>query len=243
VDLRGCIFLVLLSLPTILSGQAVSEGSESVGFRNLLVEPSILISSAENNKVSSQQIIAPTTLFRYGISDEVELRAQSQYEILNGEVNKKGLGDLFLGVKYQFDYNEDRNSQLALMSTFLVPLRMHGLSNDRFGMINTIILQKDFSNDYSLLVNLSHSYMGEWRGDINYSFLVTKALNDRVSLYVEPFGDLENLEDLVASIDAGLSYTVSNNLGLDITYGTGLNHKMNFISVGASILLITDRLE
>jgi len=236
------LFLVLLCSFTQLFSQAVGEGSETVGYNNLVLEPSLFMSTIEENLISTEQILVPTTLMRYGISDVLELRAQSQYEILNSdEESNKGLRDLFIGAKYHFDYNTVTNSQLALMTTLLVPMRMHGLSNDRFGSINTIIFHKDFSNDYSLLLNLSHSYLGEWYGDINYSLLLNKALTDKLSLYVEPYGDLENLEDLVASLDAGLSYEVSDKLALDLTLGTGLNHKMKFISFGASWLVLTEQ--
>jgi hypothetical protein len=36
----------------------------------------------------------------------------------------------------------------------------------------------------------------------------------------------------VLNFDAGLTYLVKDNVQLDFSFGTGLTHKMNYISLG-----------
>jgi hypothetical protein len=38
----------------------------------------------------------------------------------------------------------------------------------------------------------------------------------------------------MANLDAGITYLVNPNLQLDFSFGTGINHTMNFISAGIS---------
>ena len=38
-----------------------------------------------------------------------------------------------------------------------------------------------------------------------------------------------------ANFDAGLTYLIQDNFQLDASFGTGINHNMNYFSVGASI--------
>ena len=49
--------------------------------------------------------------------------------------------------------------------------------------------------------------------------------------------DLENFDDSENNINAGITYLIKNNLQLDYSFGTGINHKYNFMSIGCSILI------
>jgi len=60
-------------------------------------------------------------------------------------------------------------------------------------------------------------------------------LSDKVGMYIEPFGALVEMDTHEANFDAGFTYLVQDNLQLDVSAGTGLNHKMTYVSIGCSI--------
>ena len=67
---------------------------------------------------------------------------------------------------------------------------------------------------------------------LTYSAVLGIGVNDKVAIYVEPYGELVNMEEFVLNFDAGLTYLVKDNVQLDFSFGTGLTHKMNYISLG-----------
>ena len=63
-------------------------------------------------------------------------------------------------------------------------------------------------------------------------------LNERISAYVEPYGQISGFEDSEANINMGMTYLIKDNLQLDYSYGTGLNNISNFMSIGCSINIL-----
>jgi hypothetical protein len=55
-----------------------------------------------------------------------------------------------------------------------------------------------------------------------------------VAVFIEPYGDFVEFNELMANLDAGITYLVNPDLQLDFSFGTGINHTMNFISAGIS---------
>mgnify|MGYP000896094830 CR=1 FL=1 len=39
----------------------------------------------------------------------------------------------------------------------------------------------------------------------------------------------------VSSVDAGVTYLIKKNLQLEFSFGTGINHTMNYMAIGCSI--------
>ena len=51
------------------------------------------------------------------------------------------------------------------------------------------------------------------------------------------FGEISNLKEFVLNFDTGFTYLANENLQFDFSFGTGLNHRMNYLSIGFSWLL------
>lgn len=56
-------------------------------------------------------------------------------------------------------------------------------------------------------------------------------------MYIEGYGTIINIEKLMASSDAGITYLLLPHLQLHYSFGTGLNHWMNYHAAGVSIRL------
>lgn len=57
-------------------------------------------------------------------------------------------------------------------------------------------------------------------------------INEKTGFYAEPFGEITDLEDFILNFDAGIAYLARENLQFDFSFGTGINHRMNYISIG-----------
>jgi len=93
------------------------------------------------------------------------------------------------------------------------------------------------SDGLNLGYNVGYNYFGKGNGNLSYSISLNSAVNDKVAVYIEPYGEWIEMEDLIVNIDAGFTYLANDNLQFDLSFGTGVNEKMNYISAGLSWLL------
>lgn len=82
---------------------------------------------------------------------------------------------------------------------------------------------------------MGYDYFGEGYRNLTFSNSLAKVINDSFGFYIEPFGYFLNFDDYQYSFDAGITYLVNKKSQIDFSFGTGINHIMNYISIGYSI--------
>lgn len=215
-----------------------TESSSTVGNRNLQIESGLLIGFEGDAPNSVRQILAPTNLFRYGISKGVELRFLSQFETLkNGNLSIQGISDIEIGTKIQILKEENEDVEIALLSHLIVPTGTSELTSDNFGTINKLCLSHDLNEKMSVGYNLGYNYFGKNDEALTYSIALGIGVNKQVGIYIEPYGEMVNFDEMVLNFDAGLTYLANENLQFDFSFGTGINERMNYISAGFSWLI------
>jgi len=231
-----------------INGQIVTdrpdqtESSSTVGNGNLQVESGILVMFDGEAALSNRQILAPTNLFRYGITKNFEIRLLSQYETQKNSIeNVQGISDFEIGTKIQILKDENKNTEIAFLSHLILPSGTLELSNDKFGTINKLSISHEINDKMGIGYNVGYNNFGIGNGDLTYSIALGIGLNDKVGIYVEPYGELLNLEDYISNFDAGVTYLLNENLQFDFSFGTGINQRMNYISVGFSWLTERDQ--
>lgn len=215
-----------------------TESSSTVSQGSLQIEAGFLLGSSKDNIISERQILSPTSLFRYGITNGLELRLGCQFESVKNkrtqEINE-GLSDLELGAKVQLFKKESSSAEMAFLSHLIIPTGAKGLTNDKLGTINKLSISHVLTEALGIGYNIGYNYYGMDRGDFNYSLVFGIGFTDTIGIYLEPYGEVLNFETHEASFDTGITYLLQDNLQLDISFGTGINHKMNYFSVGCSI--------
>jgi len=212
-----------------------TEGSSTIGRGDLQIELGVLIGFTGESGNSTRQILAPTTLFRYGITKGIELRILSQFETAKtGDIEIEGISDLQIGTKIQILKDPTKNIEIAFLSHLIVPTGTTELSLDKVGSINDLSISHSLSENVGLGYNLGYNYYGVGQGDLAYTIALGVSVNDKVGVYIESFGDLVEFEDHLTSFDAGFTYLQNDQLQFDFSFGTGINHTMNYISLGFS---------
>ena len=239
------LFLFLSSLSFVYTNAQIitdrpdqTESSSTVPHGALQLESGILVGSEGNGNFSTQQFLLPTNLFRYGINNTFELRILSQFERIQiGNQSVQGISDLEVGTKIQFLKNADTNAEIALLSHLVLPSGSKELTGDEYGTINKLCISHTLSENVGLGYNVGYNYFGSGNGDATYSIALAIGVNDKVGVYIEPYGELANFDEHVSNIDAGFTYLANNNLQYDFSFGTGISHRMNYISIGFSWLM------
>jgi len=215
-----------------------TESSSTVSKGSLQIETGILIAYTDNDEFSEEQILAPTTLFRYGIIKGLELRVLNQFEKVKDKTTSdkiNGISDLEIGFKAQLLKNEDINTEIAFLSHLIVPTGTEGLTNDDFGSINKLSISHEINNNIGLGYNVGYNYYGVESGDLTYSIAIGIGVTEKIGIYVEPYGEVINFDTHEASFDAGITYLLKSNMQFDFSFGTGINHTMNYMSIGFSV--------
>jgi len=216
-----------------------TESSSAIGKGDIQIETGILLGfSGEEGSLSERQILAPTTLFRLGVVKGLELRVVNQFESVrvNG-TTVDGISDWEVGVKVQLLQNENVNTEIALLSHLVVPTGSSGLSNEDFGTVNKLCLSHEINEQLGLGYNLGYNYFGTGKGDLTYSLALGISLSDKAGVYIEPYGELAEFDDFSLNVDAGVTYFLKENLQADLSFGTGINYTMNYLSMGLSWII------
>ena len=222
-----------------------TESSSVINCGAIQVESGILIS--EDNNIN--HLYGPSTLFRIGILKNLELRLLSQYEYqTDNNFLTKGFNDIELGVKIQLLNNEIKPVEIAFLSHLIIPSGSMGMSEHQIGIVNKLCISHRSTNKLSFAYNLGYDVfhnsdtLDNSNNQLTYSFVSAFEINNKVNIYIEPYGEIitkkptiNQDQAITSNINAGVTYLVNKNLQLDYSFGTGLDNQSNFMSIGCSI--------
>lgn len=215
-----------------------TESSSTIEKGELQIEAGVLYGTERDDFFSEELLLAPTVLWRYGITNGIELRLLTEFASVKDKLTNdksSGITDLQLGTKIQILKKEEIKTEIAFVSHLIIPTAKDELTFDKVGTINKISVAHDIGDTFSFGYNIGYDNYGTGSGDLTYSLALGIGISDKISMYIEPFGALVEMDTHKANFDAGFTYLVQDNLQLDVSAGTGINHKMNYVSVGCSI--------
>ncbi|HKM93858.1 MAG TPA: transporter [Prolixibacteraceae bacterium] len=234
------IILVILGLN--LSAQEMvtdrpdqTESSSTIPKNSIQIEMGVLLGN--DNEGSSRQLLAPTTLIRYGLTKGIELRLGENIEFNNTKNNPEyvfGVSDLELGAKFQLLKNENINTEIAFLTHLIVPVGSNNLTIGQLGVVNIVAFSHQLNAFMELGYNLGYNYFGAGNGDFTYSSALGISITDKIGTYIEIYGELLEINNFVANFDSGITYLIKPNFQLDLSFGLGLNQKTNYVALGFS---------
>ena len=202
---------------------ALTENSTSLYKNGIQLESGFLI---QLDSGETQPISAPNLLLRYGLTEKAELRLMN--DVLVDEENVE-LGVWTIGAKIQL-YKSDKVNLSVLPS-----IQISSVYDDIGSLSEQPINAKVIGNYVVSKVNSVGYTIGYTfnNNEIGYSLFIGHNFSDKISTFIELYGFNDQL-----NIDAGLAYLIQDKLQFDAYFGTGLNNKMVFASVGLSYLYL-----
>ena len=202
---------------------ALTENSTSLYKNGIQLESGFLI---QLDSGETQPISAPNLLLRYGLTEKTELRLMN--DVLVDEENVE-LGVWTIGAKIQL-YKSDKVN-LSVLPSIQIPSDYDDIGSLSEQPINTkvignYVLSKANSVGYTIGYTFNNNQIG-------YSLFLGHNFSDKINTFIELYGFNDQL-----NIDAGLAYLIQDKLQFDAYFGTGLNNKMVFASVGLSYLYL-----
>ena len=252
VAMRKFAVLLALALPVSLAAQTINtdrpdqtESSAVVPAGSLQWECGFSSTWTPTFGGTVRELAVPNSLFRVSLHEKFELRVVHQLNRISdvawgGEDQiAEGTSDVEMGTKIQLWQREGSRTEIAYLGHAVLPTGDPDLNGSSTGMVNKLCISHDVGPDWALGYNVGYDIADE-QGTFTYALAIGKTINDEFGVYFEPYGEMANGVHL-ASFDAGLTLLSSDQWQWDISYGTGINHRMNYTAVGFSWLVLPSR--
>ncbi|WP_372751452.1 transporter [Labilibaculum sp.] len=186
-----------------------------------------------------------TTLLRYGLVDNIELRMGFSYQGIHSSeeedsYTERGFGPLSIGAKFHLLEDEGK-PKLALLTTISIPHSGSStFENENLGADIRVTGDYFLNEAMSLGMNLGVAWSGVEDEDYAvgvYTAVVGISLSQKLGAFAELYGFLPNEGKNDHRWDAGMTYSVNDDLQLDFSTGIGLSEVSPdfFLSLGLSI--------
>lgn len=235
-------------LPSIVTDRPdATESSSTVPMGTLQIESGFIFESERDHDTTYNNWGIGTTLLRYGVWDNFELRLGSYYQISEAKyglpsvdsiANDDGLGPIVAGFKVYVINEKGIRPEISILAD--ITLRHVG-SPDLTPTFSyptaKIAVSHTLAEWASLGYNVGFAYDGEKAdGFFVYSVVMGFSLAEKWGMFVEGFGHFDHGNYPNHILDGGFTYLLRNNLQLDISGGYGLTSVVNayYISTGFS---------
>ncbi len=229
---RFLIFLFLLFNCSLVFSQIKTDRPDQTESAVVLSSGQIQIESGISIESSQSNI---NTLFKFGMTEGIEIRINSNY-IINDELSfmkKSSFSDFEVGAKFKIFDKTSNNTKVAFLSHFSIPTAIEVFSNNVYGLLNRLIVSHDLNNESQIGYNLGYNKFEKMDGQFIYTIVYGKSL-DSFGIFFELFGD-DSKNSFNINFDSGITYLLDNKKQLDLSIGKGINNEMFFISAGISI--------
>ncbi len=193
----------------------------------------------QKNDALSKSLGLPSTLWKYGVNDNFELRLITEF--LSEEINNKklkGFTPVYVGFKVKLAEEKGIIPKTSFIGHISLPnAASKEFKTEFFAPEFRFVMQHTISNKMSFSYNLG----AEWDGfSAEPTFIYTNAIgysiSDKLGSYIEIFGFIPQKEKSNHSIDGGITYLINHNFMLDLSSGIGIskNAPKNYFAFGFS---------
>ena len=210
----------------------------------LQVETGAFYESFEENKIKQEDFTYNTTLVRYGLLDNLELRLGWNFREGQTSVNGKkldnvtnGFDPLLLGFKTTIAKENGAMPEIGFLGHMYLPF---SASTDYRPETTGVDFRFSFAHTLSEKSSIAYNLGASWGNDSpEASYLYTVAygysITDKIGAYAELYGDFPEDNKANHLWDAGITYLVNKNVQLDATVGSSITKGQDLLlSAGVS---------
>ncbi len=210
----------------------------------LQIETGGFYTESEEDGLEIKETTFNTTLLRYGLLDNLELRLGLDYRTTSFEFNGndvggdlKGTSPLLLGAKIGIAPENGWMPQMALLGHLSLPFTA---SSDYKPENTAMDFRFAFNHTLSDRSGIAYNLGARLDADdpeLKYLYTVSYGygISDRIGTYIEIYGDFPEGSSANHLWDAGFTYLANDDLQFDVTFGSGLADGQNLLlSAGLS---------
>lgn len=182
--------------------------------------------SYQKNTKNSISNLLPSSLWKYGVNDNFELRMITEF--VSNQINSEqinGIAPIYVGFKVKLT----EENGIVPKTSFIGHISLPNTASTEF-KTDFSASEFRFVMQHSLSKRISFSYNlgAEWNGvSPEATFIYTSAIGcsitERLGSYVEIFGFIPQKSKSNHSIDGGITCLVTDNFMLDLSSGFGIS--------------------
>lgn len=193
----------------------------------------------EKTTAQSQSTAHPSVLWKYGLSDNFELRLITEFMSEKALTAKKaGLTPVTIGFKMKISEEKGFLPKTSFIGHLTAPKwASKELKSNFHAPSFRFTMQHTLSDRFILAYNLG----AEWNGETpepTFIYTLTSgfSMNEKFGSYIEIYGFLSKNQQYDHRLDGGFTYLINNNTMVDVSSGIGLspNAPNYFVSLGLS---------
>ncbi|KKM00507.1 hypothetical protein LCGC14_1803720, partial [marine sediment metagenome] len=221
-----------------------TESSKVVPKGLLQVETGSLYETFDDNDITSERLVYNTTLLRYGLLENLELRLGWNFEEqrtkiagIQREDVLSGLSPLLLGLKINITDEKNGLPEIGLVGHLFLPFA----ASDDYKLETTgADFRLAFSHTLSEKSSLGYNIGAEWGNDdpsmaYIYSISYGYSITDRLGFFAEIYGDLPENAQANHFWDTGFTYLLRPRIQIDLLGGSSITAGQDFfLSAGIS---------
>lgn len=224
-----------------------TESSSVVPLKSLQVETGFVMENKNNKFFETKSYAYNTTLLRYGLFSNLELRFGLEYlgsiKKITSDTEKKysGLSPLYTGFKVSILEEKGWMPEIGFIGAMELPFTADKVYKPSYPAAN---MRFAFSHTLSDMLSLGYNLGAEWDGDSAvpayfYSIALGIGITEKFGMFLESYGLVQEEDQSEHLLDMGFTYLLVPNLQFDISGGVGLNNQAidNFISAGLTFRL------
>lgn len=210
----------------------------------LQIETGGFYTESEENGIDVKETTFNTTLLRYGLLDNLELRLgldtrRTKFEFEGREIAEdlNGTSPLLLGAKIGIAAENGWMPQIGLLGHLYLPLTASSdYQPESTGMDFRFAFNHTLSDRSGLAYNLGARIDAD-DPELKYIYTIAYgySLSNKIGAYVEIYGDFPEDSSANHLWDAGFTYLANPDLQFDVTFGSGFTDGQNLLlSTGLS---------
>ena len=220
-----------------------TESPNAVSPGTLQIETGSFYTSFEKEKIKNEILGLNTTLLRYGLLDRLELRVGWNFEEVRTSLDgnklnhvQSGFSPMLVGMKVEVTEEKGLLPEIGLLVHTYLPLLA---SSDYRPETTGVDFRFSFAHTIDEKSGIAYNLGSQWGNDSSeaafvYTIVYGYAINDKLSVYAEFYGDMPEDNKANHYFDTGLTYLINNNVQLDAYLGRGVNDVQDIL-LGAGI--------
>ena len=222
-----------------------TESPNAIPQKSIQIETGAFYESFKEEYSRIETLGYNTTLVRYGLIKNVELRAGWNIEEVRTFVDDEqlenvlsGFSPLLLGMKVEFVQENGILPDIGLLVHLSLPFIA---STDYSTETTGVDFRFSFAHTLNEKSSLGYNLGAQWGNDSSeasylYTLVYGYSITDKLGVYGEVYGDFPENSSANHNSDVGLTYLLQNNIQLDATVGKSFTKEQDIlVSVGLSI--------
>ena len=233
--------------PLVTDRPDATEAALTVPLGTIQIETGAFYTTFEDEGIKHEVVGYNTTLLRYGLLDNLELRLGWNFEEGRTSINgtklmdiRSGLSPLLAGMKVNITKEKGALPEIGLIGHVFLPFSAgDDYKPETTGVDFRFSLAHSLSENSSIGANIG----AQWGDDSPeaayiYTLVYGRSITDALGFYAEVYGDFPENSMANHYWDAGITYLLMNNLQLDATVGTSITEGQDLLlSAGVSYRL------